>query len=73
MKTTSQKWAVFFTALQTGNSTGSHPLAMQQRESAFGSFPLYGVRHIAKTQQEAIYKPAYMSSCCVFLLHGKLV
>ena len=42
------------------------PSAVQQRESAFGFFPLYGVRHILKTQPKAIYKLAYMSSACVF-------
>ena len=55
-----------FAALQTGNSIGSRPSAVQQRESAFGFFPLYGVRHILKTQSKAIYKPSYMSSDCVF-------
>ncbi len=42
------------------------PSEVQQRESACGFFPLYGVRHILKTQSKAIYKPAYMSSACVF-------
>ena len=55
-----------FAALQTGNSIGSRPSAVQQRESACGFFPLYGVRHILKTQSKAIYKPSYMSSACVF-------
>ena len=59
-------FACVFTAWQTGNSIGSRPFAMQQRESACGFFPLYGVRHILKTQSKAIYKPAYMSFACVF-------